>query len=481
MSTKIFHRSLEKAYPCAVGGSGCYIVTGEGKKVLDGSSGAAVSCLGHGNQEVINAIIAQAQLLSFAHTSFFTSNPAEQLAEKLIGSSKGASFAKVMYLSSGSEAVESAIKLARQYHVFNKQPQRVNIIGRMHSYHGNTLGALAAGNNPPRRKVFAPLLSPAFHHVSRCFHSKDAPELDEIAYEDKLIAEFEAKFHELGADTVAAVIVEPVSGATLGAVPATRTYLPRLKELCHRHGALVIFDEVMCGMGRTGTYHAWQRLGGVAPDLQTIGKGLGAGYQPISAVLVGQTIYDTFLASSEEGLGAFVSGHTYQGHAIGCAAALAVHQIVHRDELLSDVVKMGNLLETVLRERLPPIFSESGGSFRGLGLFRAIDFGDLGDSLGGPLAVEVAAETFNQGAAVYTCSTAVDANLFAPPFTISEAQVYELAEAYVKGLAVVLQKRTQALSAVRSKPAAFQNGVKEVDGVNDVKGVKWTITALEVQ
>lgn len=442
MTTSILHRALDKSYPCAVRGQGCYLYTEEGRQVLDGCSGAAVSCLGHGHKEVVEAIKTQADALCFAHTSFFTSNPAEELATNLIESSDGA-FSHVMFLSSGSEAVESAIKIARQYQVYTNNPQRAKVIGREYSYHGNTLGALSAGYNPSRREVFAPLLSPAFHHVRRCFIDRDGAGQDEAAYEDALIAEYEAKFNELGPDTIAAVIVEPVVGATLGSVPATKTYLPRLRDLCHRQGALVIFDEVMCGMGRTGTYHAWQQLGNVAPDLQTIGKGLGAGYQPISAILMSSDIHNRFRQATVDGMSPFVSGHTYQGHAIGCAAALAVCRILGRDRLLDNVVEMGELLKSRLRASIPKIVFESGGSVRGLGLFRTVDLGTLGNAMGGPLAAEVAVATFAQGAAVYTCSAAVDAVLFCPPFIITASQVNELVGAFVRGLESVLHKRAR--------------------------------------
>lgn len=440
MSSAIFHRSLEKSYPSAAQGDGVYLITAEGKKVLDGSSGAAVSCLGHGNRQVVDAIITQAQSLCFAHTSFFTSNPAEELAKALMDSSNGA-FSKAIFLSSGSEAVESTLKLARQYHIYKGNDRRVNIIGRIGSYHGNTLGSLAAGNNPARRNPFAPMLASCFHHVSRCFYAADGSVLDENQYEDKLIAEFEGKFNELGPETVAAVIVEPVGGATLGTVPPTKTYLPRLQELCHCYGVLLIFDEVMCGMGRIGTYHAWQSLGGVAPDLQTIGKGLGAGYQPISAILIGEEVHSTFKANSKRGQ-AFVSGHTYQGHAMGCAAALAVNKIIFRDGLLRNVLKMGELLENILRRELPPEFEEQGGRLRGMGLFRTVDFGNLGAHHGGPLSAQVAAETFTQGAAVYTCSAAVDAVMFAPPFIIHDTEVLKLVRIFVKALNLVLKRRS---------------------------------------
>ena len=332
--------------------------------------------------------------------------------------------------------------MARQYHLMNNQPDRVNIIGREFSYHGNTLGALAAGHNPARRDPFAPLLGPNFHHVSRCFYDLDGEGMTEKAYEDKLIDEFESTFQELGAHTVAAVIVEPVVGATLGTVPATSTYLPRLKDLCERHGALVIFDEVMCGMGRLGTYHAWQSLGGVSPDLQTIGKGLAAGYQPVSGVLVGKKVYDVY-ARVDETTGEtkpFISAHTYQGHSIGCAAALAVQSIMKRENLVANAKHMGDVLEAAFHKSSISIAYTS----RGLGLFRSIDFGSSGQEYGGPLAKSVTTECLGQGLALYLCSSAVDGVLFAPPLIISEGEVEKMVAIFWQSVQVVIDDRIAA-------------------------------------
>ncbi|PGH06722.1 hypothetical protein GX51_02163 [Blastomyces parvus] len=436
----IFHRSLEKSYPTAVRGEGVYLFTDTGHKILDGCCGAAVSCVGHGNEEVIEAVVAQARNLAFAHTAFFTSDPAEELARTIINKSDDA-FSKVTFFCSGSEAVDSALKIARQYHVYNGEQERVNFIGRNDSYHGNTLGALAAGNNTARREPFAPILSPMFHHVSRCFYDADGAGATESEYEDRLVAEFEDKINKLDPKTVAAVIVEPVVGATLGTVPATRTYLPRLKELCSRHGILVIFDEVMCGMGRVGSFHAWQSLGGVAPDLQTIGKGLGAGYQPLSAVLIGKKVYGMFEEHSKQSK-KFVSGHTFQGHSMACAGALAVQKIVERDALVLNVVERGLLLESLLGQGLSSYMKEHGVILRGLGLFRTVDFGRLGIAVGNqPIAPAVSEECFKQGAAVYLCSGTVDALLFAPPFIISENEISTLAKIFLVSLKSVLERR----------------------------------------
>ncbi|KAL2210714.1 PLP-dependent transferase [Sarocladium strictum] len=435
----LFHRSLEKEYPTAVSGEGVNLITSDGRKVLDGSSGAAVSCLGHGNKEVIDSICAQARSLAFAHSSFFTSNPAEELGRLILEKSDGA-FEKVLFLTSGSEAVESAIKVARQFHVYKEQPERVNFIGREHSYHGNTLGALAAGNNPARRAVFGDILSPTFHHVSRCFYQKDGQNLTEGQYEDKLIDELTAKFRELGPHTVAAVILEPVVGATTGSVPATKNYLSRVSELCKQHGVLTIFDEVMCGMGRTGTYHAWQSLGGVSPDIQTIGKGLGAGYQPLSAVLLANSVFSVFEEFSK-GSKTYLSGHTFQGHSMACAGALTVQNIFFRDELIPRVAKMGDLFEARLLELLPSEWKNKDGCLRGLGLFRTVDFGSLGQAYGGPVAGEISRRCFATGVAVYLCSPAVDAILICPPFILTEEDVDKIATTVAEALHYVLDGR----------------------------------------
>ena len=437
--TSVFHRSLDKDYPEAVAGQGVFLVNKNGDRILDGSSGAAVSCLGHNHPEVIEAIVAQVRGLSFAHTSFFTSDPAEQLAA-LITAHSDAAFSRAVFVCSGSEAVEAALKMARQYHIYNGQPRRANIIGRVHSYHGNTLGALATGNNPQRRAAMQPILSPAFHHVSRCFYAADAAGRDEAQYEDDLLAEYETKIQELGPDTVAALVVEPVVGATLGAVAPTSGYLPRLRSLCDKHGILLIFDEVMCGMGRVGTYHAWQSLGGVAPDMQTIGKGLGGGYVPLSATLLSPKVVDMFEKHSK-GADKFVSAHTFQGHALGCAGALAVQTILHRDNLLANVQNMGAELAASLSKGLPEQLIAQGAHVRGLGLFRAVDFGTAKDVRGGPLAGEVAEECFKQGAAVYPCSSVVDAVLLAPPYIISKDEVVQLVDIFLRSVANVLSRR----------------------------------------
>ena len=308
----------------------------------------------------------QASKLAYAHTGFFSSEPAEALADKLVGDEPGG-LGYAYFVSGGSEAIEAGIKLARQYFIEIGQPQRQRFIARRQSYHGNTLGALAAGGNAWRREPYAPLLSSAFSHVTPAFayHEKrdDESEADFVA---RLAAELEAEFQRLGPDTVAAFIAEPVVGATAGCVPAPEGYFRAVREICNRHGALLILDEVMCGMGRTGTRHAWEQEG-IAPDIQAIAKGLGGGYQPIGAMLASARIIDTI----REGSGAFQHGHTYLAHPLACAAALEVQRIIDEEQLLEQVKDLGRQLERRLTERFGN--HRHVGDIRGRGLFQAIE------------------------------------------------------------------------------------------------------------
>ena len=365
-SSRVLHRSLRETPPKAIGGEGVWLIAEDGRKVLDASGGAAVSCLGHQHPRVLEAMAKQASELAYAHTAFFSSEPAENLAEMLVGQEPGG-LAYAYFVSGGSEAIEASIKLARQYFVERGEPQRRHFIARRQSYHGNTLGALAAGGNAWRREPYAPLLSSAFSHVTPAFayHEKrdDEQDADFVA---RLAAELEAEFQRLGPDTVAAFIVEPVVGATAGCVTAPEGYFRAVREICDRHGALLILDEVMCGMGRTGTTHAWEQEG-IAPDIQAIAKGLGGGYQPIGAMLARGAIVDTIRAGS----GAFQHGHTYLAHPLACAAALEVQQVIRDEHLLDRVKERGRQLEQRLTERFGN--HRHVGDIRGRGLFWAIE------------------------------------------------------------------------------------------------------------
>jgi adenosylmethionine-8-amino-7-oxononanoate aminotransferase len=365
--SRVLHRSLREAPPRAVGGEGVWLIAEDGKRILDGSGGAAVSCLGHQHPRVLEAMSRQASKLAYAHTGFFSSEPAEALADRLVGHEPGG-LGYAYLVSGGSEAIEAGIKLARQYCIEIGQPQRQRFIARRQSYHGNTLGALAAGGNAWRREPYAPLLSAAFSHVTPAFayHEKHDSE-SEADFVARLSAELEAEFQRLGPDTVAAFIAEPVVGATAGCVPAPEGYFRAVREICDRHGALLILDEVMCGMGRTGTLHAWEQEG-IAPDIQAIAKGLGGGYQPIGAMLASVGVVDAI----HDGSGSFQHGHTYLAHPMACAAALAVQRVIDDEQLLDRVRVLGGQLERRLTERFGN--HRHVGDIRGRGLFQAIEF-----------------------------------------------------------------------------------------------------------
>ncbi|MGQ7286484.1 aspartate aminotransferase family protein [Vreelandella venusta] len=363
--TRILHRSIGPTLPHAASAQGVYITDTTGRRYLDASGGAAVTSVGHAHPEVLAAMRAQIDNLCYAHTSFFTTDAAEALAEKLVNlAPEGLNY--VYLVSGGSEAVEAALKMARQYFVEIGAPQRRHIIARRQSYHGNTIGALATGGNAMRRNQFQPIL-PETHHVSPCYayREKGADESPE-AYAIRLADELEAKILELGPEEVMAFVAEPVVGATLGAVASVADYFKRVRAVCDKYGVLLILDEVMCGMGRTGTVFACEQ-DGVIPDIVTIAKGLGGGYQPIGAVMLSDKIYDSFA----NGSGLFQHGHTYIGHPVAAAAANKVVEIIARPETLANVNAMGARLHSGLEAVLGA--SPYVGDIRGRGLFRGIE------------------------------------------------------------------------------------------------------------
>jgi adenosylmethionine-8-amino-7-oxononanoate aminotransferase len=425
-TSRVLHRSLRETPPKAIGGEGVYLFAEDGRRVIDASGGAAVSCLGHQHPRVIAAMVKQASTLAYAHTAFFSSEPAEALAERLVGHEPGG-LAYAYFVSGGSEAIEASIKLARQYFIERGEPQRQHFIARRQSYHGNTLGALAAGGNAWRRAPYAPLLSAAFSHVTPAFayHEKRDGESDG-QFVARLATELEAEFQRLGPDTVAAFLAEPVVGATAGAVTAPDGYFKAMREICDRHGALLILDEVMCGMGRTGTTHAWEQEG-VAPDIQAIAKGLGGGYQPIGAMLASGKIIDTIRAGS----GAFQHGHTYLAHPLACAAALAVQDVIREDGLLDRVKERGRQLELRLTERFGN--HRHVGDIRGRGLFWAIELvADRASRTSFDPALKlnqkIKAEAFACGLGCYPGGGTVDGVrgdhvLLAPPYITSADEI----------------------------------------------------------
>jgi len=436
----VFHRSLTQSYPTAVQGDGPYLIDSQGKRYLDASGGAAVSCLGHSDPSVIEAIRDQVGKLAYAHTSFFTTEPMEELADFLIERAP-AGLESVYFVSGGSEAVEAALKLARQYFVEIGQPQRRHVIARRQSYHGNTLGALAAGGNAWRRQQFQPLLIDV-SHVSPCYaYREQRADESPQALGVRLAAELEAEILKLGAENVMAFIAEPVVGATLGAVPAVPGYFKRVREVCDRYGVLLILDEVMCGMGRTGSLFAAEQEG-ISADLITIAKSLGAGYQPIGATLVNGRIVEAIRAGS----GFFQHGHTYIGHATACAAALAVQKAIEERELLPRVRKLGENLQNRLQARFaahPHV-----GDVRGRGLFQGLEL--VSDRASKEpfdpalkLHAKVKKAAMAQGLMCYPMGGTLDGHrgdhiLLAPPFILEDAHLDELVDKLDAALRIAL-------------------------------------------
>jgi len=367
MRSHLIQRNLRQDPPLALRGEGMLLHDSNGHSIIDGSGGAAVACLGHGHPRVLEAMRAQMDKLTYAHTALYSCESAEALADMVLEGEPGG-LTQLYLCSSGSEAMEAALKLSRQHFWEIGQPNRQKYIARRQSYHGNTLGALAAGGNAMRKAIYQPILSDAFSHVAPCYAYRDrGPAETDADYVARLAAELEAEFQRLGPDTVIAFIAEPVVGATLGCVTALPGYFPAMRAVCDRHGALLILDEVMCGMGRTGTMHAWEQEG-VTPDIQVIAKGLGGGYQPIGGILANRRVMDAL----RDGSGTLMHGHTYQAHPMASAAALAVQQVIREERLLENVQAMGALLETRLVDRLGN--HRHVGDIRGRGLFWAAEF-----------------------------------------------------------------------------------------------------------
>src|SRR5215470_13940727 len=428
--THVLHRSIAHHYPTAVSGREFFIRDQTGKDYIDASGGAAVSCLGHSHPDVIAAMRAQLDHLEYAHTSFFTTQAAEELADDLVAHAP-AGLDHIFYVSGGSEAIEAALKLARQYFVERGEPQRRYLIARRQSYHGITTGALAVGGREWQRQAFAPLLIKT-HHVSPVYEYRErAPNETPEDYGERLARELEAKIGELGGENVIAFVAEPIVGATMGAVPAVPGYFKAVRRNCDRHGILLIRDEVMCGMGRTGTLHACEQEG-ISPDLMAIAKGLGGGYAPIGALLIEEKIFNTLA----EGSGAFLHSHTYMGHPLACAAALAVQRVIRRDKLLENVRRQGDYLARRLNERFGnhPFV----GDLRGRGLLRGIEIvSDRGTKEpfdpSCKLHARIKHQALTRGLMVYPMGGTVDGTrgdhvLLAPPFIIDSAGIDAIVE-----------------------------------------------------
>ena len=442
------HRNLLRNPPRAVKGDGAYLIDESGKPYLDACGGAAVSCLGHSHPGVIAAVQQQVQQLPYAHTSFFTTDVLEELADLMVAGAPG--MGKVMLLSGGSEAVEAALKLSRQYFLESGEPDRHLFIARRQSYHGNTLGALAVGGNEWRRESFRPLLV-AGHHIAPCFEYRERAETETPEeYCERVALELETKIVELGPGKVAGFIAETVVGATAGAVTAVPGYFRRIREICDRHGIHLILDEVMCGTGRTGSMMAYQQEQ-VIPDIVTMAKGLAAGYQPIGALLCRSDIVETIRKNS----GFFQHGHTFMGHATAVAAALATLRAIRQENLLENVIDRGEQIRVGLRAALenhPCV-----GDIRGRGLFIGVEFvadRETKEPFDACLKThnKVQMAAMKNGLLCYGMGGTIDGRrgdhiLIAPPYNLNEAQQQELVEKFSAAVIAVLSRRPWSESA----------------------------------
>ena len=426
--SNVFPRHSSYDLPNAVGGDGCYIIDEKGKRYLDASGGAAVSCLGHSDKTIQKAIIEQTEKLAFAHTSFFTSEPAELLAN-LLAKHSPEGLDKVYFVSSGSEAVEASLKLARQYFVEIGKPEKHKVISRKQSYHGNTLGALAAGGNIWRRSFFEKLLVET-SLISPCYpYRHQTQDETELEYGLRVANELEEEIINLGSENVMAFIAETVVGATAGALTPVSGYFKRVREICDKYDVLLILDEVMCGMGRTGSLFACDDED-VVPDILTVAKGLGAGYQPIGAMICQNFIYDAIA----NGSGFFQHGHTYLGHPVACAASLSVLNKLVTENFSSQVKEKGQYLQKNLELHLGQ--NQFVGDIRGRGLFRGIEI--VKDrSTKEPfqkklnIAGKIKKQALDIGLICYPMQGTVDGSkgdhiLIAPPFIINESEINEI-------------------------------------------------------
>ncbi|WP_298500257.1 aspartate aminotransferase family protein [uncultured Maritimibacter sp.] len=438
--SRVLHRSTRETFETALSGEGSWLTLRTGGRVLDAAGGAAVTCIGHGNQRVASVIAEQAARLTYIHTLFFTSEPSEQLAELLTDDGH---FARAFFVSSGSEAMESALKMALQYHVERGAPERTRFIARRQSYHGNTFGALAVSGHPARRSIYEPVLWDTVSHVSPCFpfHAQGAQESDE-AYVARLAQDLEDEIQRVGPDTVAAFVAETIVGATSGCVTATTGYFAAVREVCDRHGILIIGDEIMCGMGRSGKRHAWE-YEGYRPDIQTVAKGLGGGYVPIGAMLINDRVFDALSAGS----GAFVHGHTYQAHPLAARGALEVQRIIREEALVERVATNAEPLRARLGQALEGHVCVA--DIRGRGYFLGIEFlADPASRRPFPAAAQFSARlkqaALREGLALYPNGGTIDGKIgdhviIAPPFNATEDELDFIAEKLA--LAVTLAER----------------------------------------
>ena len=445
----VFHRNSRHDYPWIETGEGCWLIDQSNKRYLDACGGAAVSSLGHQHPAVVQAMHQQIDRLAYAHTSFFSSAPAEALADRLVslapffGQDSSKRLDRVYLVSSGSEAIEAALKLARQVAIERGEPKRTRFIARRQSYHGNTLGALAVGGNAWRRAPFQELLMPVTH-VSPCYSYRGRHDGEtDRQYSERLVAEFEQTVVAEDPQTVLAFVAEPVVGATLGAVAATEGYFAGIRSVCDRYGILLILDEVMCGMGRTGSLFAYGQEG-IQPDMVTVAKGLGGGYQPIAALITSAAVHDMIA----QGSGFFQHGHTYLGHPVACATAVAVLDVMAREKIVEGVTAKGARLRAALEQSLANL--DWVGDIRGRGLFIGIELVQDRESKK-PFAPElklhakVKQRALDHGLMCYPMGGTLDGQqgdhiLLAPPLVMPDHEIDEVAQRLTTVLAEITRE-----------------------------------------
>jgi adenosylmethionine-8-amino-7-oxononanoate aminotransferase len=433
----LFPRNFRKTFPIAARGEGCWIIASDGKRFLDASGQAAVTGIGHGVAEIGRAMAEQSGQIAFAHTSQFHSAPAEKLAARLLqlAPTNFRDGGRVYFTSGGSEASETAIKLVRQYFLEQGQPARFRVISRRQSYHGSTLGAMSLSGNVSRRAPYQPLL-PEWGHIAPCFcyhcpYEKTFPECH-LACADDLDHHLSAG----DASTGAAFIFEPVVGATLGAAVPPEGYAARIAEICRKHGILLIADEVMTGMGRTGKPFAVEHWS-LEPDIILTGKGIASGYAPLGAVLVSRRVVEVF----ERGSGAFQHGFTYQAHPVATAAGNAVLDYIEKHNLFARVAPVGE----ALRAALAPLASHKNvGDIRGLGLLLGVEFvKDKATREPFPkeenIAERIRQAALAESVLTYPTQGCVDGLrgdhiLLAPPFIVNEEECHTIGRAIAAAL-----------------------------------------------
>ncbi|KAJ5887950.1 Pyridoxal phosphate-dependent transferase major region subdomain 2 [Penicillium taxi] len=445
----LLHRSLHQKPLVAVSASGHEITLHNGSRVIDACGGAAVAILGHGNMEVIEATFQQMKQVSYVHTLAYTTTSSEELADLLVGDAPGG-LIKAFFVGSGSEANDGAMKLARQFFFEKGETQRTHFIARRQGYHGNTFGSMSLSNNVSRLLPYKDVLLPNVSHVSPCYEYQFRKEGESsVEYVARLAAELDAEFQRVGPGNVIAFVAETVGGATSGCITAEPGYHAAMRDVCWKHGALYILDEIMCGMGRTGSTFAWQQEkdaegNQVSPDIMTLGKGLGGGYAPIAAIIVNKKVIEVL----DRGTGAFNHGHTYQAHPVSCATALAVQKIVHREKLVENCDKMGQVLEGLLREYLGG--QKHVGDIRGRGLFYAVEFVQdreskepIDTTLNFGYALQK--QSLDLGVAVYPGHGTIDGVkgdhiIIAPPYTVNQDQLENIVKILAAAYTMTVKK-----------------------------------------